>query len=47
MKYDDGVYYDVRGFDHYIANRFNGGEDNVINVDPYEYLFELDGDWIS
>ena len=32
-------------FDHYIANSFNGGEDNVIEVDPYEYLLELDGDW--
>jgi hypothetical protein len=30
--------YDVRAFDHYIANSFNGGEDNVIDVDPFEYL---------
>ena len=47
MKYHNGVHYDVRAFDHYIANSFNGGEDNVIDVDPFEYLLELDGDWIS
>ncbi|MDA7932370.1 hypothetical protein N9B53_00975, partial [Mariniblastus sp.] len=47
MKYDNGVNYDVRAFDHYIANSFNGGEDNVIDVDPFEYLLELDGDWIT
>jgi len=47
MKYDNGVYYDVRAFDHYIANSFNGGEDNVIEVDPFDYLLELDGDWIT
>jgi hypothetical protein len=47
MTYEDGVDYDVRAFDHYIANSFNGGEDEVIGVDPFDYLLQLDGDWIS
>ena len=46
MTYDDGVYYDVRAFDHYVASSLNGGEDDVNEVDPFEYVLQLDGDWI-